>query len=131
MNLINRSSSTWVDINAAGVLPGEYTLILESFDRNSKPPKLSLKTDIVTIFVTVADSDYSNGIAYFDLDLEQTTIISGKFSEWTLPRIETNGSPLKEVRIKAASLIADEISFQPQSKRIRYSGKKLANLTST
>ena len=131
MNLINRSSSTWVDINAADVLPGEYKLILESFDRNSKPPKLSLKTDIVTIVVKVADSDYSNGIAYFVPDLERATIISGKFSDWILPRIETNESPLKEVRIKAAPLIADEISFNPISKRISYSGQKLGNLTST
>ena len=59
MTLTNRSSSTVVDINAAGVLPGEYTLVLESFNTNSKPPNLSLKTDIVTILVTVADSDYS------------------------------------------------------------------------
>ena len=59
MTLKNRSSSTVVDINAAGVLPGQYKLMLESFDTNSKPPKPSLKTDIVTILVTVADSDLS------------------------------------------------------------------------
>ena len=91
MTLNNLSSSTVVDINAAGILPGEYTLMLESFDINSKPPKLSLKTDIATILVIVADSDYLDRLPYFVPDLEQKTLISGKSSDWTLPKIETHG----------------------------------------
>ena len=54
MTLNNRSSFTKVEIDATSALPGEYTLILESFDRNSKFPKLSLKTDTVEIIITEA-----------------------------------------------------------------------------
>lgn len=85
----------------------------------------------MTIIVIKADLDYSDRLAYFVPDLEPKTIISGKSSEWTLPRIETQGQPLKEVRMKAAPLIASEISFEPQSKTISYSGQEFENLTST
>ena len=53
VSFINRASSTDVVIDTTGVLPGEYTLVLESYDANSDLPELTLKTDIVTIFVVI------------------------------------------------------------------------------
>ena len=59
-----------MDIDATSALLGEYTLILESFDKNSKFPNPTLKTDIVKIVVTEAVHGYSDTLAYFVADLE-------------------------------------------------------------
>ena len=83
-----------MDIDARSLLPGEYTLILESFDQNSKFPKLTLKTDIVTIVVIEALQGYLDTIAHFVTDLEPKTIISGQPAMWNLPKIETHEQTL-------------------------------------
>jgi hypothetical protein len=49
VNIINSSRSADVKINAIGVPPGTYSLVLESVDTISALSDLALKTDIVTI----------------------------------------------------------------------------------
>jgi len=49
VSFVNGADSTAVFINAISVDQGTYTLVLESFDRNSAPQSLTLKTDTVTI----------------------------------------------------------------------------------
>jgi hypothetical protein len=70
-----------VVINTSDVPPGEYSLVLESFDSAFKT--LALKTDIIKIFV--AFEGYSVSLAYFVTELEQKVLVSGKSEEWTLP----------------------------------------------
>ena len=74
MTLKNGSSSTEVVINTRDVLPGEYSLVLESFDDPYET--LVLKTD--TIKIMIAPKGFSNTLAYFVTNLEQKAIISGK-----------------------------------------------------
>ena len=52
VTLTNLDTSTDLSIDGTGVLPGEYTLFLESFDESSAFPYLTLKEDTVTIVVT-------------------------------------------------------------------------------
>ena len=51
MTLTDESSQTLVSLNAEDLQPGEFNLILESFDQNSSV-KSTLKTDQITIIVT-------------------------------------------------------------------------------
>ena len=51
VTLYNGSLSSDVLINTSDVLPGEYSLMLESFDRTFKT--LALKTDTIKIVVKV------------------------------------------------------------------------------
>ena len=50
-SIINLSYSATVNIDPLGVLPGDYSLVLESLDTNSSIPDLVLRTDTVTITV--------------------------------------------------------------------------------
>lgn len=50
-SVINLFDSATVNINLLGVLPGQYSLVLESVDTNSSLPDLVLRTDTVTITV--------------------------------------------------------------------------------
>ena len=62
MTLTHRESLTYVVIDTTDVLPGSYTLVLESFDTNSAR---TLKIDTITIVVTKAAEGYSDTLAYF------------------------------------------------------------------
>ena len=88
VSFINFASSTDVVIDATGVLPGEYTLVLESFDTNSDLQELTLKTDIITIVVAIQGN--SDTLPYFVAELEPVAITFGQSSEWTLPQIIEN-----------------------------------------
>ena len=72
VSLVNGAASTDVVIDTTGVLVGEYTLVLESFDTNSNLPGLTRYADTITIVVTSADT-----VAYFATELELKAIISG------------------------------------------------------
>ena len=50
VTLTEQSDQTLVNIDATGVQPAEYSLILESFDQNSSV-KSTLRTDEITIHV--------------------------------------------------------------------------------
>ena len=52
MSLLNVANSTDVVINTAGILPGEHTLVLESYDQDSDGVESTLKTDFVDIIIT-------------------------------------------------------------------------------
>ena len=52
VSLVNGAASTDVVIDTTGVLPGEYTLVLESFDTNSNLPGLTRYTDTIILVVT-------------------------------------------------------------------------------
>ena len=75
VTLKNGISSTDVAINTTGLIPGEYNLVLESFDSAFKT--LALKTDTIKIVVAKPEG-YSATLAYFITILEQKSIISGK-----------------------------------------------------
>ena len=51
MTLIHSDMNTLVVINTDGEPPGEYTLVLESFDTASALPLLTLKTDTITVIL--------------------------------------------------------------------------------
>jgi hypothetical protein len=102
-------------------VPGEYNLVIESFDSAFKT--LTLKTDTIRIFVT------KNTLAYFVTELEQKAIISGKSEEWIFPEIETNGQPLHEIRVEPDSFIASYISFDPSSNTVSYNGSRIESVT--
>ena len=86
-------------INAIGVLPGEYNLLLESFDRSyydsNATENLVLNTDTIKIVITpknstvpiapIAPKGFSDTLAYFVTELEHKAIISGEYQDWTLP----------------------------------------------
>ena len=74
ITLKNGISSTDVAINTTGLTPGEYNLVLESFD--SAFEALALKTDSIKIIV-VKPKGYSDTLAYFITILEQIKIIPG------------------------------------------------------
>ena len=44
-------------------------------------------------------------------ELKTETIILSSFKDWSLPSIAENRAPLKDVRIEADPLIADQISY--------------------
>ena len=84
VTLANGLTSTEVVINTTGELPGEYTLILESFDSSSSEG-FTLKIDTITIIVTQANEaieaeaeDDSYTLSYFVAELELKAIISGQ-----------------------------------------------------
>ena len=87
MTLKNGSSSTDVVINTNDVFPGEYDLVLESFDRAYNT--LVLVTDTIKIVIAPPPppKGFSETLAYFVTELKQKSLISGKFEEWTLPQI--------------------------------------------
>ena len=62
VTLKNGSSSTDVAINTTGLIPGEFNLVLESFD--SAFQTLALKTDTIKIIVAKPEG-YSATLAYF------------------------------------------------------------------
>ena len=82
-------------INAIGVLPGEYNLVLESYDSNNATENFVLNTDMIKIVITpknltfpiapIAPKGFSDTLAYFVTELEHKAIISGEYQEWTLP----------------------------------------------
>ena len=76
VTLKNGVSSTDVTINTTGLIPGEYYVILESFDSTFK--NLALKTDTIKIVVFDMPKGYSDSLAYFVIMLEQKCIFSGK-----------------------------------------------------
>jgi len=51
VTLIHSDMNTLVVINTDGEPPGEYTLVLESFDTASALPLLTLKTDTITVIL--------------------------------------------------------------------------------
>ena len=81
-------------INAIDVLPGEYNLVLESYDFNTTE-NFVLNTDMIKIVITpknftvpiapIAPKGFSDTLAYFATELEHKAIISGEYQEWTLP----------------------------------------------
>ena len=78
-------------INAIDVLPGEYNLVLESYDFNTTE-NFVLNTDMIKIVITpknftvpIAPKGFSDTLAYFVTELEHKAIISGEYQEWTLP----------------------------------------------
>ena len=75
--LANWAASADVIIDVTGVTPGEYTLVLESFDANNGLPELTLKFDIITIVVIETIEGASDTLPYFVAELEPKAIISG------------------------------------------------------
>ena len=52
VSLVNGTISTYVILYTAGVAPGEYSLVLESYDLNSNGAvPATLKTDTISIIV--------------------------------------------------------------------------------
>ena len=78
MTFTEESSQTLVSFNTEDVKPGEYNLILESFDLNSKV-KSALKTDLILIKVL--------NLPHFTSDLEMQQLTLGVPFEWDLPDI--------------------------------------------
>ena len=82
VTLTNGASSTDVLINTSDVSPGEYNLVIESFDSAFKP--LALKTDTIKIIVVIMNSElltlkgYSDTLAFFVTELKNIAIVSGK-----------------------------------------------------
>ena len=109
-------------INTTGLTPGEYNLVLESFD--SAFEALALKTDSIKIIV-VKPKGYSDTLAYFITILEQKSIISGKSEKWILPDIEKNWQVLQEIHVEPDSLIAPYISFDSSSNKLFYNGGRI------
>ena len=72
-------------INTNDVLPGEYKLVLESFD--SAYNTLVLMKEKIKIVIAPAPKGFSETLAYFVTELKQKSLISGKSEEWTLPQI--------------------------------------------
>ena len=72
VTIVNGVSSAEVSINTNGVLPGTYTLTLESFESSVGSSMTTLKTDKVTI-----DVKYSEFPASFASVLKPQTLISG------------------------------------------------------
>ena len=85
MTLKNSSSSSDVVINTNNVVPGEYNLVLESFD--SAYNALILMTESIKIVIAPPPEGFSETLAYFVTELKQKSLISGKSDEWTLPKI--------------------------------------------
>ncbi len=105
MSLVNGAISTDVILYTAGVAPGEYSLVLESYDMNSNGAvPATLKTDTISIIVEEPLNQ-----PYFTEDLKTESLIAGYPSEWTLPPIETGSLLLQQVRIEADPLIVDQI----------------------
>ena len=88
MTFTEESSQTLVRINAEHIQPGEYSLVLESFDLNSSV-KSALKTDLIVIKVL--------NLPHFTSDLEMQQLTLGVPFEWDLPDIEEGSYTLSEV----------------------------------
>ena len=76
VTLSNGPTSTEVVINTVGVDPGDYILVIESFDSSSSEG-FTLKIDKITIVVIEAVEGQSDTLAYFATELELKSIISG------------------------------------------------------
>ena len=116
MSFINGAFSTDVVINATGVLPGEYTLVLESFDTNSELPELTLKTDAISISVT------SEILPTFTEELTTKVLTAGEPDSWQLPLIYDGTYPLDHVLLEADTALQPYISFKSLTRTIVFSG---------
>ena len=73
MSLVNGAISTDVILNTAGVAPGEYSLVLESYDMNGNGTvPATLKTDTISIIV-----EEPLNPPYFTEDLKTGSLIAG------------------------------------------------------
>ena len=115
MTLTEETSQTLVSLNAKGVQPGEYNLILQSFDQNSSV-KSTLKTDQITIIVT----GYSPLSFTSDLELQNLTL--GVPYEWELPGIKEGSFPLIEVIVEPDAAIQQSISFSTSQNKFYFDG---------
>lgn len=59
VTLTEETGKTTVNFDTNGILTGEYSLVLESFDLNSTV-RSSLKTDLITITITASADDDSD-----------------------------------------------------------------------
>ena len=117
-------------INTTGLVVGEHTLVLESFDEDSKGVESTLKTDTIQIVITEPESPCEDPFQACFLDsLEFATIFSGTQSEWSLPEIFVGNEALTDVRIEYDSLIAPYLSYDLQKNEISYDGLQIDSLT--
>lgn len=89
------SSFSKVLIDTEGVSPGEYTLMLESFNalaNNDGAAPATLKTDTITVSIKERPA-----LASLESDPSPVEIHSGTKSSWELPRIKTGNLPLLSV----------------------------------
>jgi sugar-specific transcriptional regulator TrmB len=130
--LTNGKDSTKVAINSTDVLPGQYTLVLESIEAKSDLPELILKTDTIKIVVTSIENveEFSDTLPFFVDELKTETIITTEFKDWSLPPISENRATLKDIKIEADPLIADQISYEKNTGKISFSGKGISSVTS-
>ena len=121
MTFVNGSTTTGVVIDTNGVLPGEYNIVLESFNTLSIA-KSTLKTE--TIKLTVLEA-----LPIFSEDLPVQALTIGVAKVWELPSIESP-TPLKEERIEPALLIEDQTSFNVDTQTFSFSGEMVDSFES-
>ena len=89
---------------AAGVSPGTYSLVIESFDLNSNV-RSALKTDTIEIKIEA-------GPPIFEADPVFKGLLAGETSTWSLPEINENGSAIKTITIEPENdILSSLISF--------------------
>ena len=113
-------------------------MVLQSFDTNSNSDRAeaTLKTDIVTIYVT--DSDFTPAVvtftepsvlATFTEVLTVQVIFSGETTDWTLPPIDQGIiGTLQDVIVTPDPLIARYVTFEETTSTLAYSGTAIAGL---
>ena len=114
-------------INTAGIEPGEYSLVLESFDEASNGVESALKTDTITI--VILEPEPLATLAIFTDDLETAFVLSGTKSSWILPDINPGVVELAEVRLDADPLILQHLKYDSLANSIIYDGKAIGALT--
>ena len=101
-------------VNAAGVSPGTYSLVIESFDLNSNV-RSALKTDTIEIKLEA-------GSPTFETDPVYKGLSAGESSTWALPEINDGGSAIKTITVEPDDdVLSSLISFNEISRSITFS----------
>ena len=120
VTFVNGQDSTEVIIESTNISPGDYTLILESFDMNSRGTvAATLATNIVTITIEVVPTAPT-----FSKSLDNQIVAVGSNDSWVLPDTIATYLPVV-VELSPDSRISNVVTYDEKSHTVSFLGEKL------
>lgn len=104
-------------IDTAGLSAGEHTLVLQSFDENSKVGS-TLKTDTITIVIT------TESLPTFVENPSDETLVANQEKRWELPEIVEGAYPLAKVLLRPPEQLKSLLSYDQDTNTITFAGSK-------